>query len=248
MSEVELLDTDGDDDEEITDLRILVDQKHIEHLTVDPGIYEERMIYSSISLEMALPPLPQGQWNCAHISSDPTTGRPYFSSVQNLPLPGITNLWHPISIDYLSLKLDRKLKSRVQEATCRYFEGTVVVKLARFPWEIPSLEQETQAYEWIKDTDIGPTFLAHLTEEGRTIGFVMEHIAYAHHAEPEEMFSCQEALERLHKLGIQHGNVNKYNILIREEYVTLIDFALCDTMSRPWASGCRARLARIRTT
>lgn len=139
-------------------------------------------------------------------------------------MPGITNLWHPLSIDYLDLKLGRKLRPRVQEATCRYFEGKIVVKLARFPWEIPLLERETQAYEWIKNTDIGPSFLAHLTEEGRTIGFVMQHIAYAHHAEPEEISFCQEALKRLHKLGIQHGDVNKYNILIHNESATLIDF------------------------
>lgn len=81
MSEVELLDVSADDGE-ISDLRILVDQRHIKHLTVDPGVYDERMIYSSTSLEAALPPLPQGQWNCAHISSDPTIWRPYFSSVR----------------------------------------------------------------------------------------------------------------------------------------------------------------------
>ncbi|KEQ65928.1 uncharacterized protein M437DRAFT_41350, partial [Aureobasidium melanogenum CBS 110374] len=147
------------------------------------------------------------------------------SSVQNLPLPGITNLWHSLSIDYLALKLGHKLKSRVQEATCRHFEGKVVVKLARFPWGIPQLDQEMQAYEWLKNTNIGPIFLAHVTEEGRTIRFVMEYIAYTHHAAPEEILFCQEVLGRLHKLGIQHGDVNKYNILIREECVILIDFA-----------------------
>lgn len=61
----------------------------------------------------------------------------------------------------------------------------------------------------------------------------MEHIAYAHHAEPEEILSCQEALERLHKLGIQHGDVNKHNILIREEYATLIDFACATQCHAP---------------
>jgi tRNA A-37 threonylcarbamoyl transferase component Bud32 len=31
-------------------------------------------------------------------------------------------------------------------------------------------------------------------------------------------------LKRLHKLGVQHGDLNKYKILIQENCVTLIDF------------------------
>jgi len=142
-------------------------------------------------------------------------------------------LWHPLYIDYLDLQLGHKLLFNVQEATCPQIEGKVVVKLARFPWEIPLLEQETQAYEWIKDTDIGPVFLAHLTEEGRTIGFVMEHIANARHAEPEDLTLCREALDQLHKLGIQHGDINKHNILIHDENVTLIDFGCATQCQDP---------------
>ncbi|CAD0085346.1 unnamed protein product, partial [Aureobasidium vineae] len=123
----------------------------------------------------------------------------------------------------MDLRLGRKLRFNVQEATCSQIDGRVVVKLARFSWEMPQLEQETQAYEWIKDTDIGPAFLAHLTEKGRTIGSVMEHIANARHAELEDLPLCRAALDRLHKLGIKYGDVNKHNILIRDEGVTLID-------------------------
>lgn len=224
MSEVVLLDASVDA-EEVSDLRILVDHKHIKHLTVDPGVYDNHTMLFSHRLAAALPSLPQVQWNCAHISSDPTTGTPYFSRVEKTLLPGITHLWHPLYIDYLDLQLGRKLLFNVQEATCPQIEGKIVVKLARFPWEIPLLEQETQAYEWIKDTDIGPTFLAHLTEERRAVGFVMRHIANARHAEPEDLSLCKGALERLHQLGIKHGDVNKHNILVRDESVTLIDFA-----------------------
>lgn len=224
MVEIRLLDVSADADE-ISDLRIMVDQKHIKHLTVDPGVYDNPTMCFSPWLAAALPPLPEGQWNSAHISSDPTSGTPYFSHVEITPLPGVSRLWHPLYIDYLDLQLGRKLLFNVQEATCPQIEGKVVVKLARFPWEIPLLEQETQAYEWIKDTGVGPTFLAHLTEEGRTIGFVMEHIANARHAEPEDLSLCKGAVDRLHQLGIKHGDVNKHNMLIRDESVTLIDFA-----------------------
>ena len=53
----------------------------------------------------------------------------------------------------------------------------------------------------------------------------MEHIANARHAEPEDLSLCKGAVDRLHQLGIKHGDVNKHNMLIRDESVTLIDFA-----------------------
>lgn len=126
-------------------------------------------------------------------------------------------------MESLDCQLGDKLRSNVHEATCSKFEGKVVVKLARFPWEIWQLDYETQAYQWIQGHEIAPAFLAHLTKEGRIIGFVMEHIVNARHAEPEDLPLCQETLRRLHRLGIKHGDVNKHNILVRDSTAILID-------------------------
>ncbi|CAC9887847.1 unnamed protein product, partial [Aureobasidium pullulans] len=145
-------------------------------------------------------------WNSAHISHHPSDGKPRFSRVTNDPLPSIAQPWHPARVEFLHCQLGDKLRSN--------FEGKVVVKLARFPWEIWQLDYETQAYQWIQGHGIAPAFLAHLTEEGRIIGFVMEHIANARHAEPEDLPLCQETLRRLHRLGIKHGDVNKHNMLV----------------------------------
>lgn len=67
-----------------------------------------------------------------------------------MPLPGITHLWHPLSIDYPDLQLGRKLLFNVQEAICTQIGGKAVVNLARFTWEISLLEQGTRTNEWIK--------------------------------------------------------------------------------------------------
>lgn len=67
-----------------------------------------------------------------------------------MPLPGITHLWHPLSIDYPDLQPGRRLPFNVQEAICTQIEGKVVIQLDRFTWEISLLEQGTQTYEWIK--------------------------------------------------------------------------------------------------
>lgn len=98
-----------------------------------------------------------------------------------------------------------------------------------FCWHWKNSSSFRHLQEWIRDTDIGPTFLAYLTEEGRTIRFVMKHNANARHAEPQDLSLCKGALNRLHQLGIKHGTVDKHNnilvLLVRDESVTLIDFA-----------------------
>ncbi|THX74173.1 hypothetical protein D6D05_07086 [Aureobasidium pullulans] len=175
MPDIRLLDASVDD-ETVSDLRILIDLRHIKYITVDPGVYDIDTMCFEPYLIPALPPipkLPMEDWNSAHISHHPSDGKPHFSRVTNDPLPSIAQPWHP---------------ARIQ------------------------------------GHGIAPAFLAHLTEEGRIIGFVMEHIANARHAEPEDLPLCQETLLRLHRLGIKHGDVNKHNILVRDSTAILIDY------------------------
>ncbi|KAF4964422.1 hypothetical protein FZEAL_10871 [Fusarium zealandicum] len=120
--------------------------------------------------------------------------------------------------------MGQKLRSNVYEATCPYFSSPVVVKFARFSWEIPLLEAEITAYEWVEGSQIGPDFLGHLIEEGRVIGFVIARIDNFRHATLEDLPLCLRALAKLHQLGVRHGDTNKHNFLIHEGGVTLIDF------------------------
>jgi RIO-like serine/threonine protein kinase len=39
--------------------------------------------------------------------------------------------------------------------------------------------------------------------------------------------ACIAVLRRLHKLGLVHGDVNRYNFLMVEGYARLVDFDLC---------------------
>ena len=47
----------------------------------------------------------------------------------------------------------------------------------------------------------------------------------ARHATPADLEACEQALTNLHQLGILHGDVYRYNILITSRGATLIDFA-----------------------
>lgn len=142
------------------------------------------------------------------VSRDPETGDAYFSAVSKTRLQGITKTWHPTQIDHLELRQERKLCSNVYGFTCHGFNSTVIARFARFEWEVTQLEAEKTAYEWIEDQKIGPYFLAHLTEEGRVIGFLMARIADCRHATPDDLPLCHSVLSRLHDLGIKHGDIN----------------------------------------
>ena len=54
----------------------------------------------------------------------------------------------------------KMLLPNVYKATTPRFHFPVIVKFARFPWEIDYYDQETQAYSWIEGHDIGPEFSA----------------------------------------------------------------------------------------
>ena len=40
----------------------------------------------------------------------------------------------------------------------------------------------------------------------------------------QDLSMCETALEKLHELGLLHGDANRYNFLVTEEGVKLLDF------------------------
>ena len=74
----------------------------------------------------------------------------------------------------------------------------------------------------------------HNTEAGRVTGFLIGCIANAKTAGPEDLLACQRSLKKLHSLGILHGDINKYNFLVRDGGVVIVDF---ETASRTGDEG-----------
>ncbi|UKZ76475.1 hypothetical protein TrVFT333_004180 [Trichoderma virens FT-333] len=103
----------------------------------------------------------------------------------------------------------RRLRQNIYVVTHPLFDQALFIKLAQFPWQIPFFEAETTAYEWIVNQGVGPKFIAHLTEAGRVIGFVLEYIEGARSADVGDLVACQDSLAQLHSLGIKHGDINK---------------------------------------
>ncbi|KAL2867532.1 alpha-galactosidase A precursor [Aspergillus lucknowensis] len=219
----ELLQAEVDEDDQ-SFFRLLVDNQSIKYITIDPGIYSVEDMCFGPSLVSILPELPPGDWNDGLVTKDSKDGRAYFASVKLTQFPGVQNHWHGTHVDCLALSFGRKLRTGIYEVNCPSFDRTVVAKFARFPWEIQYMENETSAYQWIAGHDIGPRFLGHLAENSRVIGFLMEHIPNARHADARDVEICRDVLSRLHGLGILHGDTNRFNFLIHDSRATLIDF------------------------
>ena len=211
-------------DEDEGDYRFLVDGKHVKYVTVDPGVLpRDDRTFAPILLP-TLPAFPPGDWNEGHISKDPLDGHPVFSRYTHSDLPGVSNTWHRTHIDHLELKKLNRIRQNIHVVTHPLFDRPVLVKFAVFPWQMPYFEAETTAYEWVDGRGVGPKFLGHLTEGGRVFGFVTEYIDDARTAEAGDLAVCQNALAKLHSLGIKHGDINRFNFLVREGEAVLVDF------------------------
>jgi predicted Ser/Thr protein kinase len=225
--------------------RLLVDGRSIKYVTIEAGLYpQDDMCFGPSLVEHLLPIFPGGDWNDGLVAKDEQTGQPHFARTVKTTFSGIRDeeLWHGTSIDYVDILVGQKLRAGMYEVTCpTVFNDTIVIaKFARFDWEIQHFENESRAYEWIeaaaaaaeKDDDddddntyihFAPRFLGYLTEEknnghSRVIGFLMERITHARHAEGvKDLAVCQETLSRLHQLGIRHGDLNRFQFLIVDE-------------------------------
>ncbi|KAJ5462998.1 hypothetical protein N7475_007942 [Penicillium sp. IBT 31633x] len=219
---ITLLQAEADDEDE-SYFRILINGS-IKYVTIAPGIWSTVDMCFGPSLASILPDLPTGEWNDGLVDKHPETGEPYFVRATRTTFSGVGNIWHSVFLDCMDLEEVRKLRGGIYEVKCAQFEGITVAKFARFYWEIGYMEGETCAYQLIEGSGIGPRFLGHLTEDGRVIGFLMECITNARHAGPQDLEICQRTLSRLHALGLKHGDVNRFNFLVRGEEAILIDF------------------------
>jgi predicted Ser/Thr protein kinase len=220
---LQLLQACVDEDDE-SYLRFLVEERCVKYVTVAAGLYAADDSCFGPTVTSVLPAFPPGDWNLGYITRDPQTGQPHFSQTIKKQLQGVTNAWHPTTIDYLQLALGNKLRSGVYEVTCAKLHGTVIAKFALFEWEVDAVDEECAAYQWIEGKGVGPKFLGHITEGGRVIGFLVEKVIGARHATIDDLAACSKALESLHQLDIEHGDINKHNFLINDDGVTMIDF------------------------
>ena len=71
---------------------------------------------------------------------------------------------------------------------------------------------------------LAPRFLGHVSEHGRIIGLLLEKAEEVREARIEDLAFCEEAVERLHTLGLAHGDLNRFNFFVTEDSIKLIGF------------------------
>lgn len=218
-----MLHCEADEDDD-SFFRFLVNGKLVKYVTIDQGLYSLRELTLAPLLVPRLPPFPDSDWNEGHISKSPETGKPYFAQAKKADLPSISSIWHPVHVDILQLVMKPNPRSNVCRVLSPDMSLPAIAKFARFPWEMAYFEAETTAYQWIEGKQIGPRFLGHLEENGRTIGFLIEAFADSRHPGPIDLEICQQALSKLHCIGVKHGDINKHNFLVLDDRAVLLDF------------------------
>lgn len=88
------------------------------------------------------------------------------------------------------------------------------------------MENEIAAYELFdnnhrlfpEERKISSKCLGHLTKNGRIIGVLLEKKKGAH-ASLDDLATCEATLRQIHKIGLVHGNVSRYNFRFDKAHV-----------------------------
>ncbi|EKJ75766.1 hypothetical protein FPSE_03946 [Fusarium pseudograminearum CS3096] len=202
----------------------------VKYVTTSPGTFDRDTLSFPVP---SLPCFPDNEeWTIAHLSRDETSGE-LKTSVSSTTRPGI-HQWHQTRIDCLDLEKTKSLTPMVFETVSHSIlpSDTMIAKIARFEWEMPRIEQETRAYQLLEGSGLAPRFLGHIHENGRVMGFLLEKLE-GRSASFQDLDACETALGKLHELGLLHGDVNRYNFLVTEEGIKLLEFELAEENASP---------------
>ncbi|KAH8600309.1 hypothetical protein B0O99DRAFT_322086 [Bisporella sp. PMI_857] len=92
-------------------------------------------------------------------------------------LPAAETIWHPKSIDAVSLEKVRRHRSGVYGVL--YSGLPTICQIICFAWQVPRIEHRTYAYPMIEeyrglgDPVVPPAFLGHVTEKRRVIRYCL---------------------------------------------------------------------------
>ncbi|OJJ47625.1 hypothetical protein ASPZODRAFT_131171 [Penicilliopsis zonata CBS 506.65] len=208
-----------DDDSFQSEYRVRIGNQ-VKYLVISPQTFDRDTLSFPIP---SLPGLPwSDEWTVAYISRDKETGG-LKTSLSKRKLAGVKGQWHHTLVDCLEVEKSKSLTAMAYEASHSILPTPMIAKIARFEWEIPRIERETRAYQLLESSGLTPRFLGHLHENGRIIGFLLEKVD-ARPASLQDLVVCETALRKLHALGFLHGDANRYNFLVGEEGVKLVDF------------------------
>ena len=175
------------------------------------------------------PQLLSGRCNYAVLAKHPFSNHLYVKSQTTRQLQQVHSTWHPFEVDHMVLGLYNRATTTVHgnvfmPPKSPRFPCNIVVKLAHAEDQIPAIQNECDVYQKLEDSGIAPRFIGYVTEEGRKIGFIVEKLEGARHAELRDAMLCDAVVKGLHARGIVHNDCHNGNVLIKDGRAFLVDF------------------------
>ncbi|KAI1413532.1 hypothetical protein F5Y13DRAFT_188964 [Hypoxylon sp. FL1857] len=183
-SDIEILSQYVDDENGYCRLRV---GRRVHYLTFSTDVFDEDTLCRPYLLIPRILDLPDSAWTTMTLSRDEDGS--LTSAISTDPLPEIRITWHELRIDLLDLERTRRFRSGVHEV--QYGGVPAIAKIACFDWDIARIERETWA----------------------VIGFLLQRVE----GEPactDDLANCEALVRRMHRLGLIHDDVNRYNFLV----------------------------------
>ena len=156
-----------------------------------------------------------------HLEHDVKTSQLILQRTEKAVLQKVEHLCHPTRVDYSSLgeALPRDELHCALQMYSAIYQGQlgrsqVVVNTEWYPESIFGAVQETLIYSKIEGHNIGPRFLAHITEnQHRVYEYMLESLP-ARRATIYDLAICKAVLAKLHALKIIYGSLSSLSFLI----------------------------------
>ncbi|RYO88822.1 hypothetical protein DL766_010253 [Monosporascus sp. MC13-8B] len=190
---------------------------------------------------------------CSSQSSLRTTGTRYIScGTRSGVLPTVFNARNvhiaraeacsPVSIDSFELEKLSQLPFTKLLGGCsnalwlvahHLFSRPVLMKIAEVS-PVGSAKNETVVYAALEGTGMMPRFLAHVTESGRIVGFLVEFVE-GRAADDRDFPACEKAPKRLHDEGLLHNDTHLGSFVVKPNgTVLLMDFEHAQPCEDQW--------------
>jgi hypothetical protein len=177
--------------------------------------------------------IPTGSWNIGHLAVASATGKYLLVSTASEVLQQATCVWYPDRVDYLALQHDEAQTHSLHcagELHAAVYPGhlgaeKIVAVWEWFPDDVYPIDISAEIYSRITGHDIGPRFVAHITENNNRVCGYMTEYSEARHADIGDLAACKEVLSRLHSLSISYGTLHQWSFLVTKDRVLLHCFA-----------------------
>lgn len=168
-----------------------------------------------LNIFSTLPEWPHDSWTTLNVyrAGDEVKAKPDVFEPHHLDqrmLLGDYPLFNYLDLPVLETYQTRVFRVLLNDQRC-------FLKLALFPKDVRPIVKELRAYHVLTEllSNTAPKLLGYACEgtADRVVGFFYEELV-GRYPNFRDMQTCERSLDRLHELGICHGDIDRYNIVV----------------------------------